>query len=203
MGRNQDIDDLLVALGAEAPRGYFLALHIRFAAPVMMFRTYDRAWTDHYTRRAYALRDPMVAWGLEHSGATRWSAIDLPDPFAIMAEARSFGLEYGVCIGCGPMSSRTIAGVARGDREMTDEEIATISGLVLRLHHETEPPDHLTRAEKEALGVIAAGQRYAAGADALGISQSALKARLTSARTKLFARTTAEAIQRAKDYRLI
>ena len=203
MGRNQIIEALLNQLGELAPAGYVLGLHFRFAAPLMMFQTYDPAWMDHYTRNAYALRDPMIAWGLAHSGATRWSDIDLPDPFGIMDEAAEFGLGYGVCVSCGPLTLRTIAGLARNDREFDDEEISAITGIVLRLHHETKPPDHLTPAEREALQVIADGDRYAAGAARLGISESALKARLTTARGKLFARTTAEAIQRAKDYRLI
>jgi len=203
MGRNHVIDDLLIELGEQAPAGYFLALHVRFAAPLMMFQTYDPGWTDHYTRNAYALRDPMIAWGISQTGATRWSEIDLPDPFGIMQEAADFGLRYGVCVSCGPLSSRTVAGVARADREFTDEEIASISGTVLHLHHETQPPEHLTAAEIEALQVIASGERYAAGAARLGISESALKARLAAARKKLFARTSAEAIQRARDYRLL
>lgn len=203
MERNHTIDAELMDLGDLAPAGYFVALHIRFAAPLLMFQTYDPCWADHYTKNAYALRDPMIAWGISRTGATRWSAIDLPDPFGIMAEAALYGLRYGVCVSCGPMSSRTIAGIARGDREFTDEEIADATGHILRLHHESQPPDHLTAAEIAALNVIASGDRYAAGAARLGISESALKARLTSARQKLFARTTAEAIQRAKDYRLI
>ncbi|MGH1368549.1 MAG: autoinducer binding domain-containing protein [Maritimibacter sp.] len=203
MGRNQNIDDFLEDLSQQAPAGYFLALHLRFAAPLLMFRTYPDDWIEHYTQNAYALRDPMVAWGLSQSGATRWSEIELPDPFGIMEEAKDFGLNYGVCVSCGPISSRTIAGVARADREFTEEEIAAVTGVVLRLHHESQPPDHLTRAEIEALEVVASGDRYAAGAARLGISESAFKARLASARKKLFARTSAEAIQRAKDYRLL
>lgn len=203
MGRNQTIDDLLVELGEQAPAGYFLALHVRFAAPLMMFQTYDTRWIDQYTRNAYALRDPMIAWGISQSGATRWSEIDLPDPFGIMAEAATYGLRYGVCVSCGPLLSRTVAGVARSDREFSDEEIAAATGTVLHLHHETQPPDTLTDAEVEALRVIASGERYAAGAARLGISESALKARLAAARKKLFARTSAEAIQRARDYRLL
>jgi LuxR family transcriptional regulator len=65
------------------------------------------------------------------------------------------------------------------------------------------PPDSLTEAQIEALRLIAAGDRHAAAASKLGISESALKARLNSARLRLMARTTAEAIQRATDYRLI
>ncbi len=203
MGRNHVIDELLADLAGLAPLGYYVALHIRFVSPMMTFQTYDQAWTDHYTQNAYGLRDPLVAWGISRTGASRWSEVDLPDPFGIMKEARDFGLKYGVIVSCGPVTSRTIAGVARGDREFTDQEMAAISGVVLRLHHETEPPDNLTDAEIEALQVIASGERYAQGAASLGISESALKARLASARKKLFARTTAEAIQRAKDYRFL
>ncbi|MDA5093785.1 autoinducer binding domain-containing protein [Aliiroseovarius sp. KMU-50] len=203
MGRNQSIDSLLSELAPLAQAGYFIGLHIRFASPLMTFQTFPQAWTDHYTQNAYALRDPLIATGISHTGAIRWSDIALPDPFGIMDQAKEFGLIYGVCVSCGPMTSRTVASVARGDREFTDEEIATISGVILRLHHESQPPDSLTPAEIEALQILASGERYANGAALLGISESALKARLTSARKKLFARTSAEAIQRAKDYRLI
>ena len=203
MGRNHVIDELLADLADLAPLGYYVALHIRFVSPLMTFQTYDQAWTDHYTQNAYGLRDPQVAWGISRTGASRWSEIDLPDPFGIMKEAGEYGLKYGVIVSCGPVTSRTIAGVARGDREFTDQEMAAISGVVLRLHHETEPPGDLTNAETEALKIIASGERYAQGAATLGISESALKARLASARKKLFARTTAEAIQRAKEYRFL
>lgn len=203
MGRNQTIEALLRELAEIATDGYYLAVHVRFAAPLMMFQTYAQAWIDHYIQNAYALRDPIIAWGISRTGATRWSAIDLPDPFGIMDEAARFGLRFGVVISCGPMTSRTVAAIASATREYSDEEIAAVAGIVLRLHHETQPPDTLTQAEIEALKVVASGERYAAGAAGLGISESALKARLATARKKLFARTSAEAIQRAKDYRLL
>lgn len=203
MGRNQIIDELLDELSELALDGYYLALHVRFASPLMMFQTFHSEWIHHYVQNAYALRDPIIAWGISRTGATRWSAIDLPDPFGIMDEAASYGLRYGVVISCGPMTSRTVASVTSSTREFTDEEIATTAGIVLRLHHESQPPDHLTNAEIEALRVVGSGERYAAGAAQLGISESALKARLATARKKLFARTSAEAIQRAKDYRLL
>ena len=190
-------------LAMYAPAGYFVGLHIRFASPLMVFQTYAPQWTEHYTAQAYALRDPMIAWGFSVEGATRWSEIDIPDPFDIMGQARSYGLVYGAQISCGPISSRTIAGVSRADREFTDSEIEEISRMIRRLHDMTEPPDSLTKAQIEALRCIAAGDRHIAAAAKLGISESALKARLTAARQKLLARTTAEAIQRAKEYRLL
>jgi LuxR family transcriptional regulator len=196
-------DRELKKLDAFAEAGYFLGLHIRFTSPVMSFTTYNQAWTDHYTNNGYVLRDPMTAWGFCTTGSTRWSNKKIPDPFGIFKEAARFGLRYGVTISCGPIRSRTIASLARADREFTDAEIEEIEVLVKRLHDMTEPPQRLTKAQIEALKCIADGDRHAAAAAKLGISESALKARLTSARERLMARTTAEAIQRAKDYGLL
>lgn len=196
-------DRELRKLDALAPAGYFLGLHIRFTSPLMTFQTYNQEWISHYTENGYVLRDPMVAWGFATTGATRWSNKDLPDPFGILEDAARFGLKYGVTIAYGPITSRTIACVARADREFEDAEIEQIEALVRRLHDMTQPPQELTKAQIDALKCIAEGDRHAAAAAKLGISESALKARLTSARQRLMARTTAEAIQRAKDYRLL
>jgi LuxR family transcriptional regulator len=186
-----------------APAGYFLGLHIRFTSPLLTFQTYDQAWIDHYTERGYAMRDPMIAWGFSTTGSTRWSEIPVPDTFGILREAAGYGMVYGAAVACGPLQSRTIAGAARSDREFTEEEVARFESLVVRLHDVTQPPEALTDAQVEALRLIAAGERHTGAAAKLGISESALKARLNSARIRLMSRTTAEAIQRAKDYRLI
>lgn len=203
MSGSYGIDLELHHLALLAPAGYFLGLHIRFTSPLMSFQTYDQAWTDHYTENGYAMRDPIIAWGFTATGVTRWSEIAFPDTFGILKEAASYGLVYGVSVSAGPVSSRTIGGCARSDREFNDTEMKKIEGIISRLHTITEPPESLTDAQIEALRMIAAGDRHTAAAAKLGISESALKARLNSARIRLLARTTAEAIQRAKDYRLM
>ncbi len=203
MSENTVLERILFQLGALAPAGYVAGMHIRFAGPLLQFQTYDSKWLDYYTEQGFALRDPMIAWGFAREGASRWSDIDLPDPFGIMDKAASYGLKYGVVVALGPLSSRSIVGCARSDREFNDEEIRRIAELVETLHEVTEPPGSLTNAQKQALQLIADGHRHAAAAAKLGISESALKARLNSARSRLLARTTAEAIQRAKDYRLL
>ncbi len=197
------LDIELHRLSLLAPAGYFVGLHIRFTAPLFTFQTYDQAWLDHYTEQGFVLRDPMVAWGFSTEGHIRWSDPSLPDPFKLFAEAERFGLKYGVTLSCGPIKSRTIASFSRSDREFTDDEIAECNRIIHRMHDMTEPPEELTKAQIDALRCIAGGDRHAAAAEKLGISESALKARITSARIRLMARTTAEAIQRAKDYRLI
>lgn len=197
------IDLELKNLAPYAPKGYFIGLHIRFTSPLMTFQTYDQAWLDHYTEQGYVLRDPMTAWGFSTTGWIRWSDPALLDPFGLFKECAEYGLRYGVTFACGPIKSRTIASFARDDREFEDHEIEAIMKVVQRLHVMTEPPEDLTKAQIEALKCIAGGDRHAAAAAKLGISESALKARVTAARTRLMARTTAEAIQRAKDYRLL
>lgn len=197
------MDLTLHKLGLAATAGYFLGLHIRFTAPLITFQTYDQRWIDHYMDNGYILRDPMMAWGFSTNGFIRWSDPSLLDPFGVYKEAADYGLAYGVSVSHGPIKSRSIASFARPDREFEDHEIAFFVASVQSLHALSEPPEELTRAQVEALKCIAGGDRFAAAAEKLGISESALKARITSARIRLMARTTAEAIQRAKDYRLI
>lgn len=203
MSLRSGIEEFSKRLGRLAPSGFFFALHIRFALPLLHLQTYPQGWTDKYTEEAYALRDPIIAWGFSTIGATRWSEITIPDPFDILGQAREFGMVHGLAVSCGPMKSRTIASASRADREFTDGEIAEFADLVRQLHDITEPPTSLTDAQIEALRCIANGDRHAAAAARLGISESALKARLAAARTALLARTTTEAIQRARDYRLL
>lgn len=197
------IDVELQNLARLATSGYFIGLHIRFTSPLFTFQTYDQRWIDHYTENGYVLRDPMTAWGFSRTGWIRWSDPALLDPFGLFREAARYGLNFGATVAWGPIKSRTIASFARSDREFRDDEIAKIEKTVLRLHDLSEPPEALTEPQIEALRMIAGGDRFAAAAEKLGISESALKARITTARNRLMARTTAEAIQRAKDNRLI
>lgn len=203
MSSRAEINSILARLRRLAPMGYFVGAHIRYAAPLIHYQAYPQAWTDHYATNGYALRDPTIAWGFSTTGAVRWSALPIPDPFGIMAEAGTFGMHYGVIVSCGPLRSRTISGCAHDTREFTNDEIEAISALVRRLHDITEPPESLTKAQQEALRCIAQGDRHAAAAAKLGITESAFKARLISVRERLMAKTTAEALQRAKDYRLL
>ena len=197
------LEDGFEALGRMAPKGFSAGLHIRFASPMIYMRTYDDAWTKIYDENAYALRDPLVFWGLGGKGSTRWSAIRLPDPFNILGQARNYGLTFGAVVSTGPITSRTIVGIAREDREFTDEEIAETVQIVEDLHIAAAPPTELTRAQKEALRLLADGDRHTAAAAKLGISESAFKARLQSARVRLGARTTAQALKKAREYQLL
>ncbi|MCU0828564.1 MAG: autoinducer binding domain-containing protein [Tabrizicola sp.] len=197
------VDDDLERLRQLAPAGFFIGLHIRFTSPLVIYQTYDRAWVDHYTARGYVLRDPATLWGMAQTGVIRWSDPAFADPHGILPEAATFGLRYGLTVACGPASSRSIAGFARSDREFDASELDMIQTCVLRLHDRATLQTDLTTAQLEALRCLARGDRHADAALRLGISESALKARVMGARERLSARTTAEAIRRARDHRLL
>lgn len=194
---------LLEQLEDLAPMGYTVGLHIRFATPLVYRSSYPEAWVEVYNSHSYYLRDPLVFWGVGVEGTTRWSSIPLPDPFGVMKKAAAHGLKFGAVSSYGPITSRSIVGISRGDREFSDEEMDQLKELTIRLHIEAKPPSELTKAQIEALQCLANGDRHTAAAAKLGISESALKARLQSARIRLEARTTSEAIRKAREYRLL
>lgn len=203
MSERRSVLLLLEKLDQLAPMGYTVGLHIRFASPLVYKSSYPPEWVDHYNSHSYYLRDPLVFWGVGVEGTTRWSRIPLPDPFSVMKKAAAYGLSYGAVSSYGPITSRSIVGIARSDREFTDEELDQLRELTVQLHIEAKPPSELTKAQIEALQCVANGDRHTAAAAKLGISESAFKARLQSARLRLEARTTSEAIRKAREFRLL
>lgn len=203
MSDRKAVNMLMEDLSRLAPMGYTVGLHIRFATPLLYRSSYPTAWVDHYNSHSYYLRDPLVFWGVGVEGTTRWSAIPLPDPFGVLKKAAVHGLNYGAVSSYGPITSRSIVGISRRDREFTDDELSSLREITVRLHIEAKPPSELTKAQIEALQCIANGDRHSAAAARLGITESAFKARLQSARIRLEARTTSEAIRKAREYRLL
>jgi LuxR family transcriptional regulator len=203
MSERKAIAMLLERLDQLAPMGYTVGLHIRFATPLVYKSSYPPAWVEHYNSHSYYLRDPLVFWGVGVEGTTRWSSIPLPDPFGVMKKAAGHGLKFGAVSSYGPITSRSIVGISRSDREFDDDELARLKELTIQLHIEAKPPSELTKAQIEALQCLANGDRHAAAAEKLGITESAFKARLQSARVRLEARTTSEAIRKAREYRLL
>ena len=203
MSERKAITVLLERLDRLAPMGYTVGLHIRFATPLIYKSSYPAAWVEHYNSHSYYLRDPLVFWGVGVEGTTRWSAIPLPDPFGVMKKAAGHGLKFGAVSSYGPITSRSIVGISRSDREFTDEEMGQLKEVTIQLHIEAKPPSDLTKAQIEALQCLANGDRHAAAAEKLGITESAFKARVQSARVRLEARTASEAIRKAREYRLL
>jgi LuxR family transcriptional regulator, quorum-sensing system regulator SdiA len=203
LSQSKRLTELYEELNHLAPHGYAVGLHIRFATPLIYYSRYPAEWVEYYNANSYYLRDPMVFWGIGTAGTRRWSEIPLPDPFGLLTKARSFGMNFGAVSSYGPITSRSMAGICRVDREFNDSELECLADITVRLHIAAKPPSELTKAQIEALECVANGDRHAAAAAKLGISESAFKARLQSARIRLEARTTSEALKKAREYRML
>ena len=183
-----------------APAGYYIAVRLGFAFPLAEYNELPEPWVEYDTRNGLMLDDPVVRWIYDHTGARAWSAIDTPDPRGVMAQARAFGLNFGVAIVCadpGPGGQRSFGSFARSDREYTDLEIRLLSGKLQLLHAQMAPPSNLTRAELEALRMVKDGLKLKEIAGELQITEGAVKQRLKNARQKLGARNGSHAVSLA------
>ncbi|KAA9009268.1 autoinducer binding domain-containing protein [Histidinibacterium aquaticum] len=132
-----DIERDLDRLSELSPSGFAMAFHVRFTTPAFLFQTYSRKWLDIYSQEGLVMRDPIVNFGFAKTGAKRWSELTEPDPDNVMGRAKDFDMNYGVAVGIDEDGSRSLAGLARPDREFTDAEIEEIEELVRSLHHAT------------------------------------------------------------------
>jgi len=189
-----------------APTGYYLALRVGFAFPMEEVNALPAAWVDHYTKQRFMLSDPVIQWIYGNNGAIRWSEITHRDPRGIMAQARSFGLIFGVSVSVfdnNPDGQRSFGNFVRPDREFDDAEMQVLQSYVTRLHDEKAPPTNLTAAEIEALRMVKDGLRLKQIAHALGVSEGAVKQRLKNAKAKLGASTGTQAATLASGFGLI
>jgi LuxR family transcriptional regulator len=193
----------LSRLDAISPKGYAAGIHIRFAAPLYLRSTFPQSWQDTYREKAYSLRDPVLFWGVSQTGTIRWSESKIPDPFKVMEDAARHGLVYGASASVGKITSRSVVGIARDDREFGDDEIAELLEATEGLHAVTEPPADLEPQVIDALRLTSEGYRPAEVAAHLGIEEAELLRRLESAQVTLGAGSTAQAIQLAREYRLM
>ena len=128
------------------------------------------------------------------------------DPRKVIAQAKTFGLRYGVVVSVfdgNAEGQRSFGSFARGDREFTRLETQVLQTYVSRRHFEMAPPKNLTMAELEALGMVRDGKRLKEVAHELGVSEGAVKQRLKNAKLKLGAKTGSQAAAMAAQYGLI
>lgn len=193
------------SLALLAPRGCMIGYHVRFSRPVRRICSYPSGWINEYTRLNMIVADPSIIWGVMNEGALRWSDLvrQIPDPLGVMRQAAEMGLTHGVSISCGPPESRSVMGAARSDREFTDAEIARMQDLLQQGHDILDRATAMRPILVEALEAIACGMTYDQACAHLGISRTALRYRLHTARASLGVEDNPEAIRKAIDLGLL
>lgn len=189
-----------------ANAGYYVALRVGFSFPEDELNCLPDPWIEHYTTHGLVVADPALKWVYANSGAARMSELNLPDPQRVLPRAVRHGLEYGAVVsvhGVQDNGRRSYGFFFRGDRELLTVEMQALEKIVRSLHTQKEDSKPLTAAEIEALQMQSRGMRLKQVAAALGISESAVKARLNNAKRKLGAKTLSQAVSIAAARRLI
>lgn len=177
-----------------------------FAFPMEEHNEFPASWVTEYTRRGLVLLDPVMRWVYQNRGAIRWSEIPLDDPAGVLSAAHAHGLVFGaaaVACDADPGGYRSFGSFARADREFTDAELALLLEAMAELHRAKTPPDNITRAELEALGLVKEGLLMKEIAARLGVSEGAVQQRLKNAKAKLNANTSSQAVSIATGFGLI
>lgn len=188
-----------------APAGHYVALRVGFAFPAAEENCLPQPWIAAYTVQGLMPHDPLMHWVHGHSGAIRWSEVDLPDPLNVLGQAAEAGLRHGVAISCSdPQTGQRSFGLfARARREFTATEMTALESRLKRLHLQCVPPANLTPAEIEALRHVKSGKPLRVIAKELGVTEGAIKQRLKNGKDKLKARNSTQAVVRATQFGLI
>lgn len=131
--------------------GFALAIHIRYTRPTILYQTYSREWSDHYSEKGFMLSDPVVHWGLTHTGRVDWNTLTDQDPEGVISSAVAFGLTNGWTYATGPAGSRTIAGLTRSGEPFSAEDVKEITQIVDNIHELTDGFDQFPPALQDKL----------------------------------------------------
>ncbi len=181
---------------AVAPAGFYLAIRVGFAFPMVEHNFLPPSWVREYTISGLIVHDPAMSWAYKNCGAVRLSTLVGNDSQGVLELAKNHGLNFGAVASCvdeDDPSQRTFGFFSRSDRELEQSEIDWISESIEAMHAAHAPPKNLTSAELETLSLVKNGLLMKEMAFRLNISESAIKQRLKSARIKLNAKTGSQA----------
>lgn len=207
MSNFQAVDQLIKHI---APKGYIVAINVRNTTPQVFHCTYDEAWWNEYSTNRYRVFDPTVHWACAHTGTVRWSEVTrlplMTLSNKVMKRAMLNDLCYGMVISRKSVmhsQQKSMFSAARNDREFTDAELAELQTAFTNIADTVEPQVLLLRDERLVLEASARGLGYKETALEMGKSVVTVKVRLASARKKLGAKNTPQAVLIANASNLI
>jgi LuxR family transcriptional regulator, quorum-sensing system regulator SdiA len=183
-----------------APAGYYVAIRVGFAFPIIEHNHLPALWVREYTASGLIVHDPAMAWAYRNCGAARWSELGQDDSQGVLELAKNHGLNFGAvasCIDRDDAGQRSFGFFCRSDREYSTTELERLNACLLSSHRAHARPKNLTVAELETLSLVKNGLLMKEIACLLGVSESAIKQRLKNARVKLNAKTGSQAAARA------
>jgi len=189
-----------------APAGFYVAIRIGFAFPMVELNHLPAGWVREYTASGLMVHDPAMSWAYKNSGVVRWSDLVVSDSLGVLDLAKDHGLNFGAVVSCtdrNDPSQRSFGLFCRTDREFEARELSRLNERVLESHRRHARPANLTSAELETLGLVKNGLLMKEIAAVLKVSESAVKQRLKNARVKLNAKTGPQAAAMATMFGMI
>ncbi len=200
------LDGMKDKINLIAVAGFYVALKVGFSFPEEEMNQLPDAWVEFYTTQGLVVHDPAMKWVYGQVGGARFSDLTLPDPHHVRAHGAVFGLQHGAVVsvmGTADKGRRSYGLFFRDDRDFDLTEIEELKRIMQLLHQGPEDERSLTAAEIEALKLQSGGLRLKQIAARLGISESAVKARLNNAKRKLGAKTQSQAASIAAARRIL
>jgi LuxR family transcriptional regulator len=192
------IKGFLSKLDCFATKGYTFAFKIENARPMLFHSTYDPRWVQEYGEMNALLFDPSVAWCWVNEGIIRWSEIDIPDSLGVGIKAKKYDLNYGASMSVGPITSRSLGGISRADREFADSELESAFAIFTEMHDLLESKK-FKKIHIETLECYASGLSFGDIVKYLEISRTALTSRMKQIRKKLNVNSNVEAVRVASE----
>ena len=189
-----------------SPAGFYVAIRVGFSFPEEELNELPENWVEFYTTHGLVVHDPAMKWVYANTGAVRFSEIALPDPHHVRERAVVFGLNHGAAVSLttpADRGRRSYGLFFRDDRDFEASDLVELQAIVSRLHVGAEVEPVLTAAEVQALKMQSEGLRLKQIAHEIGISESAVKARLNNAKRKLGAKTLSQAASIASARRIL
>ena len=189
-----------------SPAGFYVAIRVGFSFPEEELNALPDNWVEFYTTHGLVVHDPAMKWVYSNTGTAKMSEISLPDPHQVRDRAALFGLNHGAVISVmtpADRGRRSYGLFFRADRDFEPGDLSKLREIVSKLHSGADSEPALTAAEVEALKMQAEGLRLKQIAAKLGISESAVKARLNNAKRKLGAKTQSQATSIAAARRIL
>lgn len=180
-------------------------MNVRHSRPAFKETTYPSAWIKEYSESCYIIGDPSIVWGIGNSGFIRWSDLGLVigDPLSILTQAARYGLSFGAAVAHHDGDSFSLGSFARKDREFSDAELQSLHNNLIEGHRVVREKLPLNSGQLKALEAISHGLTYEQSCEQLGISRTALRARLAAARKRLNVDNNMMAVYQAIELGLI
>ncbi|SEL34678.1 transcriptional regulator, LuxR family [Roseivivax marinus] len=213
-GRTDHFDTFLLELCDQLEFDYAsYAVANPITRDVQGYATYPDEWKTHYGSRGFHEFDPTLHKASRSVAPVDWGRLARDDDFVtLFSEATDFGIsDRGLTVPIrGPMGECGLLSVTRdcSDREwiaLKTEVMPRLQHAAVHLHDAVMRTDPMTAAlnrfelsqrEREVLQWAALGKTQQDIADIVGISHRTVEVHLRSARTKLSALTTPQAVGR-------